>query len=139
MYVLDTNATWNEENKSEIAYVSYISKKCILTLGYQGNNLLCSNWDIKHLEDLDYNGMYEYLYAIRYQKKFPFEEYPNGIPKYEFEGVIMEYLPVISEQIQKHAVFDEETQTYAWTRWGCFNYSPTFILFYTRSHWHKRE
>lgn len=104
-----------------------ISEKCVLNLGYQGNNLLCSNWDGEHLEDLDYNGMYEYLYEIKYQKKFPAKEYPNGIPKAEFESLIMEYLPVDREQIREGAVFDEEHQAYAWAGLGYMNYSPTFF------------
>lgn len=33
-----------------------LSEKCVLSLGYQGNNLLCSNWDAESLEKLDYNG-----------------------------------------------------------------------------------
>lgn len=104
-----------------------ISKKCVLNLGYQGNNLLCSNWDTEHLEDLDYNGLYEYLYKMRYQRRFPSEEYPNGVPKEEFESVIMEYIPITSKQIQKHAVFDKDTQTYPWVRLGCFTYTPNFF------------
>lgn len=35
-----------------------MSEKCVQGLGYQGNNLLCSNWDTDHMEKLDYNGMY---------------------------------------------------------------------------------
>ena len=104
-----------------------MSEKCVRGLGYQGNNLLCSNWDTDHLKELDYNGMYEYLYAMKYQEKFNPEGYPNGIPKEEFENLIMEYLPVTAEQIREYAVFDEEKQTYVWVRLGCFNYSPTFF------------
>ncbi len=104
-----------------------MSEKCVQGLGYQGNNLLCSNWDTDHLEELDYNGMYEYLYAMKYQEKFNPEGYPNGIPKEEFEKLIMEYLPVTAEQIREYAVFDEEKQTYVWVRLGCFNYSPTYF------------
>lgn len=104
-----------------------MSKRCVLGLGYQGNNLLCSNWDTDHMEELDYNGMYEYLYSMRYQEKFNSEDYPNGIPKEEFESVIMEYLPVTAAQMREWAVFDEEKQTYAWVRLGCFNYTPTFF------------
>ena len=104
-----------------------LSEKCVRGLGYQGNNLLCSNWDIDHLEELDYNGMYEYLYAMKYQEQFNPEGYPNGIPKEEFEKLIMEYLPVTAEQIREYAVFDEERQTYTWVRLGCFNYAPTFF------------
>lgn len=99
-----------------------MSRKCVQGLGYQGNNLLCSNWEEGHLDKLDYNGMYEYLYEMKYQKKLDSERAANGIPKEEFERVIMEYLPVTTEQLQKYAVFDKKKQTYAWKRLGCFNY-----------------
>ena len=104
-----------------------MSEKCVLGLAYQGNNLLYSDWDADHMEHLDYNGMYEYLYAMKYQEQFPSEDYPDGIPKDEFERLIMEYLPVTAEEIQSYAVFDEEKQTYAWVRLGCFNYAPTYF------------
>ena len=38
-------------------------------------------------EKLDYNGIYEYLYAMKHQKAFDAEDYPNGIPKEEFESL----------------------------------------------------
>ena len=82
---------------------------------------------MQHMEELDYNGMYEYLYAMKYQEKFNSENYPNGIPKEEFENLIMEYLPVTAEQIREYAVFDEKNQTYYWARLGCSNYAPTFF------------
>ena len=104
-----------------------MSEKCVQGLGYQGNNLLCSNWDADHMEKLDYNGMYEYLFAMKYHKAFDAEDCPNGIPKEEFENLIMEYLPVTAEQIREYAVFDEKNQTYYWARLGCFNYAPTFF------------
>ena len=104
-----------------------MSEKCVLGLAYQGNNLLCSEWDADHMENLDYNGMYEYLYAMKYQEQFPSEDYPNGIPKDEFERLIMEYLPVTVEEIQDYAVFDEKKQTYVWERLGCLNYAPTYF------------
>lgn len=104
-----------------------LSEKCVLPLGYQGNNLLCSNWNPKTLKGLDYNGMYEYLYEMKYEERFDSESYSNGIPAEEFESVIMEYLPVTGEQIREWAVFDEEYGTYAWTRLGCMNYAPTFF------------
>ena len=104
-----------------------MSEKCVQGLGYQGNNLLCSNWDADHMEKLDYNGMYEYLFAMKYHKAFDAEDYPNGIPKEEFESLIMEYLPVTAEQIREYAEFDEKNQTYYWARLGCLNYAPTFF------------
>ena len=104
-----------------------MSERCVRGLGYQGNNILCSNWDADHMEELDFNGMYEYLYAMKYGDKFNSEDYPDGIPKEEFESLIMEYLPITAEQIREYAVFDEENQTYYWARLGCFNYAPTFF------------
>ena len=104
-----------------------MSEKCVFGLAYQGNNLLCSDWDADHMGHLDYNGMYEYLYAMKYQEQFPSEDYPDGIPKGEFERLIMEYLPVTAEEIQDYAAFDKEKQTYAWVRLGCFNYAPTYF------------
>ncbi|MDE7433470.1 MAG: hypothetical protein K2N34_16360 [Lachnospiraceae bacterium] len=104
-----------------------MSERCVRGLGYQGNNLLCSDWDKDHMEELDYNGMYEYLYEMKNQKRFNPENYPEGIPKEEFENLIMEYLPITTEQIREYAVFDAENQTYVWMRLGCFNYTPTFF------------
>lgn len=174
MYVLSTNAVWNQENKARIVYIfcdrikewrysdkgwfcynlcvpeypdvsemvdgsclmrikpmtreqREYSERCVLGLGYQGNNLLCSDWDADHLSELDYNGMYEYLYKMKYEKQFDPKIYPKGIPKEEFERLIMEYLPVTAEQIRMYAVLDEEAQTYEWVRLGCYNYAPTFF------------
>ena len=44
------------------------SKKYVFGLGYQGNNLLCSDWNASHIKDLDFNGMYEYLYKINIKR-----------------------------------------------------------------------
>lgn len=102
-----------------------MSELCVLGLGYQGNNVLCSNWDSSHLENLDYNGLYEYLYRMKYHKALASEQ--TYIPAEEFENLIMEYFPITREQIQEYAVFDANTNTYAWEKLGCFNYNPNFF------------
>lgn len=104
-----------------------VSKRCVYLLGYQGNNLLCSDWDRSDMEGLDYNGLYEYLYAMKYKKKFNGKKYPSGIPKDQFEQLIMEYLPVSREDIEKYASYNEKKKTYDWMRLGCFNYAPNFF------------
>ena len=109
-----------------------LSEKCVREPGYSGNNLLCSDWDAEHMEELDYNGLYEYLYRMKrreertgqvefqmedYRKEqaeFPVEDYREGIGAEEFESLIMEYLPVTAEQIREYAVFDEKEQVYEW-------------------------
>ena len=104
-----------------------VSKRCVYLLGYQGNNLLCSDWDRSDMEGLDYNGLYEYLYTMKYKKKFNGKKYPSGIPKDQFEQLIMEYLPVSREDIEKYASYNEKKKTYDWMRLGCFNYAPNFF------------
>lgn len=94
-----------------------LSKKCVRQLGYQGNNLLCSNWDINHMKKIDFNGLYEYLYAMKYKKKFNEKRYQNGIPKEEFEQLIMEYMPVSVEEIQKYAVYNKKKKRMIGCAW----------------------
>lgn len=104
-----------------------MSEKCVLPLGYQGNNLLCSNWGKENMEELDYNGAYEYFYEMKYDRRFEPEQYPDGIPAEEFEDTIMDYLPVSQESLREWAMFDEEHQSYPWERLGCGNYTPNFF------------
>ena len=104
-----------------------MSERLVLGLGYQGQNLLCSDWNAENMSELDYNGMFEYFYGMKYGEKFRSEDYPNGIPKEEFESLIMEYLPVTKEQIREYAAYDEENQTYLWERLGCGNYAPSYF------------
>ena len=104
-----------------------MSEQCVLGLAYQGNNLLCSDWDTNHMEKLDYNGLYEYFYAMKYQQRFQPEDYPDGIPEEEFESLMMEYLPITPEEIREYAVYDGENRTYEWAALGCLNYAPAFF------------
>ena len=174
MFLLASNASWDDNGKPIITFVSYtrikkwrysrkgwfcyelcvpeypevtemvdgsclirikpmsdnkrkLSRKCVRGLAYQGNNILCSNWDQEHMHKIDYNGLYEYLYAMKYKKKFNGKKYPSGIPKDQFEQLIMEYLPVSREDIEKYASYNEKKKTYDWMRLGCFNYAPNFF------------
>ena len=174
MFLLASNASWDDNGKPIITFVSYtrikkwrysrkgwfcyelcvpeypevtemvdgsclirikpmsdnkrkLSRKCVRGLAYQGNNILCSNWDQEHMQKIDYNVLYEYLYAMKYKKKFNGKKYPSGIPKDQFEQLIMEYLPVSREDIEKYASYNEKKKTYDWMRLGCFNYAPNFF------------
>lgn len=174
MFLLASNASWDDNGKPIITFVSYtrikkwrysrkgwfcyelcvpeypevtemvdgsclirikpmsdnkrkLSRKCVRGLAYQGNNILCSNWDQEHMQKIDYNGLYEYLYAMKYKKKFNGKKYSSGIPKDQFEQLIMEYLPISREDIEKYASYNEKKKTYDWMRLGCFNYAPNFF------------
>ena len=104
-----------------------MSRLCVQGIGYQGNNLLCADWNLDNLGTLDYNGLYEYLYRMKYGEQFQGEKYTEGIPKAEFEGLMMEYLPISEKELQEYAEFNEETNMYAWAPLGCGNYAPDFL------------
>ena len=102
MFLLASNASWDDNGKPIITFVSYtrikkwrysrkgwfcyelcvpeypevtemvdgsclirikpmsdnkrkLSRKCVRGLAYQGNNILCSNWDQEHMQKIDYN------------------------------------------------------------------------------------
>jgi hypothetical protein len=101
-----------------------IAKKFLIPIGYQGNNLLCSNWSAEHLEGIDYNGLFQYLYVVKNRQGFDLGTYSAGISKEEFEQLFMQYLPITVQQLEQYAVYDKENQNYAWGRLGCINYSP---------------
>lgn len=101
------------------------SEKYVLGIGYQGNNILCSNWDIDSLETLDYTGMYEYLYAMDTGERFLLDEDADGISADEFEKLIMKYIPTSQKIIRSSTAFDEDKGEYYWARLGCMNYAPT--------------
>lgn len=104
-----------------------MAAKYIGPIGYQGNNLLCSEWDVSHLENLDYNGIFEYFYKIKYQKRIDAKQYQNGIPKQEFEDLLMEYLPVSESQLEQYAMYDVDSRMYGWENLGCGNYAPNLF------------
>lgn len=101
-----------------------IIEKYLLPIGYQGNNLFCSEWDSEHMENLDYSGLFEYLYFMKYGQRMNQEKYADGISKEEFESVITEYLPVSDELLENCDVYDSGKRIYAWEKLGCMNYAP---------------
>ena len=99
-------------------------REYLLPIGYQGNNLFVTEWEEQHMEKINYNQLFQYLYEIKCQKPFDEPLYEEGIEKEEFEQMMEEFLPVTREIIENTAVFDETKDNYEWKRLGCMNYSP---------------
>lgn len=98
--------------------------KYLKPIGYQGNNLLCSEWSAENMGGLDYNGLYEYFYRLEYGKEIDADKCSEGIPQDDFESLMAEYLPVTAEQMRKYASYDAENERYNWVRLGVGNYAP---------------
>jgi len=119
-------------------YISY-SRKYILPIGYAGNNLLSSDWDADHMEEIDYNGLFESFYRIEYGYPYGLSQDeenkaarlqaessdPYEISQKEFERLMTRYLPVSRDQVRKYAAYDNHSKTYPWEELGCMNYAPT--------------
>ncbi|MDD2973022.1 MAG: DUF6070 family protein [Lachnospiraceae bacterium] len=112
--VLPMNPTYRE-----------MAVKYLNPIGYQGNNLFCSDWDMDHLEGLDYNGLFEYLYAMKYGKRVDEERFREGIPEELFITVIQSYLDIPTEQIKQYAMYEKDTGRFPWSGLGCINYGPS--------------
>ena len=101
-----------------------MEEKYLDSIGYQGNNLLCSEWSENQIEGLDFNGLYEYFYMEEYGRGIETEKCAEGIPQEEFESLLTKYLPVTAEQLREYASYDPESKTYDWVMLGVGNYAP---------------
>ena len=55
-------------------------------------------------------------------EKVQFEDYPNGIPKEEFEGKSDYGISSDNSRADTGTQYLMETRPYYWVRLGCFNY-----------------
>ena len=88
-------------------------EKYLDIIGYQGNNLLCSEWSEDQIEGLDFNGLYEYFYMEEYGREIDTEKCARGIPQEEFESLLTKYLPVTAEQLREYTSYDPENDTHS--------------------------
>ncbi len=101
-----------------------LNRKYVLPIGYQLNNMLITNWSEADYSKLDFYDLYELQYSKLYEEELPYAKEDGAeyqIPKEEFERVLQTLLPIESEQIQEHAVYDQETQTYRYRPRGIYD------------------
>ena len=104
-----------------------MTMRFVSALGYQENNLLCSDWDSTHTEALDFSGIFLRLYAMDCGKEFPAADYPAGIPASELEPLLLRYLPVTAEQLHASSSYDPALEAYAYSRHGGYAYKASFF------------
>lgn len=101
--------------------------RCVAALGYQENNLLCSDWDSTHTESLDFSGIFLRLYATDCCEEFPAADYPAGIPASELEPLLLRYLPITAAQLHASSSYDPSIEAYAYSRHGGYAYKASFF------------
>lgn len=104
-----------------------ISRRYLSTIAYEGNNLLWSDWDPDNMDQIDYNGLFQYLYELDTGETFDSSKYTEGIPTEEFEGLITQYLPVSTEQLREYASYDAQRGVYEWIALGVGNRTKSVI------------
>ena len=92
-----------------------LNRKYVCPVGYEGNNLLITDWSEQDYTGVDFYDLYEDLYYEEYGRNVPHErgegvEYQ--VPAEEIEDVLKDYFRISSEQIRVNMVYDPQQQTY---------------------------
>lgn len=96
-----------------------LSRKYLLSVGFQQNNIFLVDWNEDDFGDLDFYDVYDIFYPKVKGQPVPYIADKNlsvtsvyQIPKEEFESVIMKYFNIDSQTLQLKTVYDSKTSTY---------------------------
>ncbi len=94
---------------------------------------LC-DWNVEDFGELDFYDAFDCFYAMRNGRTVPYLPDENisvgtvyQIPQEEFEGVLMEYLPVDRERIRSHTRYLPEKKVYEYRSRGFYEAEYTNI------------
>ena len=101
------------------------NERCILPVGYGGNNLFLTDWDRGSLQKLCLYDLYEPFYEMKYGEEKVFDakvgtkEYE--IPSEEFESVLETFLPVDKSLLQMEKGYDPAEDCYLYRQRGQYD------------------
>lgn len=98
-----------------------ITEQYIVPVSYFCNNLFLVDWDMTGLGKIEFNDLFEFLYAKETGKRVDEGAYGDGIPKEEFEAVIGRYFDISVEEIQQYGRYDAGKGRYPWSPIGIRN------------------
>lgn len=101
-----------------------IAARCITPVSYFGNNLFLTDWNQDNMEGIEFNDLYDSLYYMAAGKKIEKENYTEGIPCEEFEGIVSRYFDMTTEQIRQYGAYNEEKGVYPWIAINAWNRLP---------------
>ena len=93
----------------------------ILPVSYFCNNLFLTDWDAGSMDRIEFNDLYEFLYEMKYGEKLDEEAAAGGIPKAQFEEVVLTYFDISVEQPEKYARYDAAVGVYPWEPVNAWN------------------
>ncbi len=92
-----------------------MNRKYVMPVGYEGNNLLISNWNEKDYSNVDFYDLYEHFYYQKYGRIVPYQRGEGAeykVPAEKLEEVILPHFLITSEQIRENAVYDRASNSY---------------------------
>lgn len=101
-----------------------ISEEYIEPISYFGNNLFLVDWDMKNLEKIEFNDLFDALYTMDTGLELDKEKYKNGIPEELFENTVEQYFNMTAGQIKQYADYNEEKGSYPWLAISAWNRVP---------------
>ena len=72
----------------------------ILPVSYFCNNLFLTDWDEGSMDQIEFNDLYDFLYAMKYGESLDEEQVQGGIPKEEFESVVQTYFDISAADLE---------------------------------------
>lgn len=106
-----------------------IDKKCIVPVSYFCNNLFLTDWDMEHLDQIEFNDLFDSLYIMKTGNRLDSAKYSEGIPKEEFESIVQTYFDITIEDLRKYARYNESKGIYPWNAIGPWNRVQQFQPF----------
>lgn len=98
-----------------------LGNEYILPVSYFCNNLFLTDWDAGSMDRIEFNDLYEFLYEMKYGEKLDEEAAAGGIPKAQFEEVVLTYFDISVEQFEKYARYDAAAGVYPWEPVNAWN------------------
>lgn len=95
-----------------------VTEKYIAPIGYVSNNLFLTDWDGENMQRIAFNDLFDALYGMENGSALEADRYREGIPKEEFEDVVLRHFDMTAQQLWQYAAFDQEKGIYPWTAAG---------------------
>lgn len=86
----------------------------ISPVSYFSNNLFLTDWDEGSMDQIEFNDLYDFLYAMKYGESLDEEQVQGGIPKEEFESVVQTYFDISAADLEVYAGYDSANGVYPW-------------------------
>lgn len=95
-----------------------ITEKYIAPVGYTDSNLFLTDWDQESQGQIAFNDLFDSLYRMETGRVPDKNAYSEGVPKEEFEAMVLPYFEMTAEQLEQYGAYNQEKGVYPWDAVG---------------------